>query len=465
MSDPLAVPEDTIAAQSTAAGCSGIGVIRISGPDAVTIADRVFKPENPIWKGFPDRKAIYGKFILPDDGTILDDGVVVVMRGPNSFTGEDVAELSLHGSPVVLHRALVAILDCGARHATRGEFTRRAFLNGKLDLTQAEAVIDLITAPTASAAQDARSRLDRGLSDEVQGLIQDLTNIIAEIEANIDFAEDLETELPPPQEALIRVHRKMRRLIQGAESGRYRREGIKAAIVGKPNVGKSTLFNALLGEERMITTPHPGTTRDSVSETIVIDGTPFVICDTAGLRNDPDPVENEGIKRTMDWIGRCDLVLMVFDASLSSDESDQWAFDSCQNIPKVLVFNKSDLPAASVDWSAFTSTGATTVNVSAKNGTGLDALRMAIFEQGSRILSSKEYSATCTLNQRGLVLVESASSKVESVLESISAGHSMTPEILSLELNAVLKDLLEITGDSVDEAVLNRIFERFCVGK
>ena len=465
MTELFTITADTITALSTAPGYSGIGVIRISGPDSIPIIDQVFKPASADGNKFPDRKAIYGRFVSPQGGITLDDGVVIVMRGPNSYTGEDVVEISLHGSPVILDQALNTILTNGARLATRGEFTRRAFLNSRLDLVQAEAVIDLIMASTLSAVEEARSRLDRKLSNEVRGIIGTLTDIIAELEADIEFAEDMETVPSLPQSSLMDVQTKMRRLLQSADSGRYRSEGLRVAIVGKPNVGKSTLFNALLGEERMIATPHPGTTRDAVSETIFIKGISFVICDTAGLRENPEPVEKEGIRRTLSWIERSDLVLVVMDVSVPMDDYDRWAFDSCKDAKKMLVFNKTDLPAASIRPGPDVEPDSTMTYVSAKTGVGIDSLMDALFEQGSAILSSSEYSLGCGLNQRGVTLVGAASRKIEAILETISTGHNPGSEILSLELTGALRDLLEITGDSIDEAVLDRIFERFCVGK
>lgn len=465
MTELFTITADTIAALSTAPGYSGIGVIRISGPDSIPIIDRVFKPAGAGGNKFPDRKAIYGRFVSPQGGNTLDDGVVIVMRGPNSYTGEDVVEISLHGSPVILDQALNTILTNGARLATRGEFTRRAFLNSRLDLVQAEAVIDLIMASTLSAVEEARSRLDRKLSNEVLSIIRTLTDIIAELEADIEFAEDMETLPSLPQSSLMDVQTKMRRLLQSADSGRYRSEGLRVAIVGKPNVGKSTLFNALLGEERMIATPHPGTTRDAVSETIFIKGISFVICDTAGLRENPEPVEKEGIRRTLNWIERSDLVLVVMDVSAPMDDYDRWVFDSCKDAKKMLVFNKTDLPAASIRPDPYVEPDSTVTYVSAKTGVGIDSLMDVLFEQGSAILSSSEYSLECGLNQRGVALVGAASRKIKAILETISTGHNPGSEILSLELTGALRDLLEITGDSIDEAVLDRIFERFCVGK
>lgn len=465
MTDLFQSQSDTIAALSTPPGYSGIGVIRISGPHAINIIASLFKPTNEDDANFPDRKAVYGRLVDPSNGSTLDDGLVIAMKGPHSYTGEDVVELSVHGSPLILDAALKIILDCGARLASRGEFTRRAFLNGRLDLIQAEAVIDLIMASSPSAAQEARERLDKRLSPEISDIIDAVTDIIAEIEANIEFSEELDTTAPLPETALITVREKMGKLIEAAISGRYRREGIRAAIIGKPNVGKSTLFNTIIGEDRMIATPFPGTTRDAVSENIVIKGVSFLICDTAGLRDDPDPIEEEGIRRTRDWLSRSDLALIVVDVSAPMDYEDISAYESCKGVPKIVVLNKSDLPPAPIDLSLFSAPGVKIVEVSARTGAGIDSLKDALYEKGVKIMSSSEYSTECGLNQRGVLLVESASRKIDNALELFTTRRSPNPEIVSLELTAALRDLQEITGDRIDEMILDRIFEQFCIGK
>ncbi|MFH0958601.1 MAG: tRNA uridine-5-carboxymethylaminomethyl(34) synthesis GTPase MnmE [Pseudomonadota bacterium] len=465
MSDFHSSELDTIAALSTAPGFSGLGVIRMSGASSFSILERVFTPTNSGAFAFPDRKAVYGFFVNPVDGKKIDDGLAVVMRGPNSYTGEDVVEISLHGSPVILDAALKAMVHCGARPAQRGEFTRRAFLNGKLDLIQAEAVADLIMATTPSAVEEARARLDRRMSSRVMEIISDLTDIIAEIEVGIDFSEDMDFGTPKVEEPLAGVMEKLEGLLESSASGRLRREGLRVAIVGKPNVGKSTLFNALLGEERMIATPYPGTTRDAVSERILVDGMTFVICDTAGLRDKPEPIEEEGIRRTRQWLENSDLALLLIDSSRPLDYQDEAAYLSCGDILTIPVYNKTDLPSATGEVAPPWPEEPTPVRVSALTGKGLENLRASLSSIGAQLLNSSDYSTTCGLNQRGVLLVEAAAQKLSVILSAVTAGHTPEPEILSLDLTQALKDLREITGENVDELALNRIFERFCVGK
>jgi tRNA modification GTPase len=465
MTDSIASQSDTIVALSTAPGYAGLGVIRLSGNGSIPILERVFTPRSPSDAGFPERKAVYGVFIDPGDGAKIDDGLAVAMRGPNSYTGEDIAEISLHGSPVIIDTALRTLVYCGARPATRGEFTRRAFLNGKLDLIQAEAVLDLIMATTPSEAEEARGRLDRRMSARVEETIHDLTDIIAEIEVGIDFSEDIDTESPSLEEPVGGILEKLESLLESSASGRLRREGVKVAIVGKPNVGKSTLFNALLGEERMIATPYPGTTRDAVSERAVLDGMTFIICDTAGLRDNPEPIEEEGIRRTRRWIESSDLALLVIDSSRPFDYQDSAAYDSCRDILTIPVYNKSDLPLVKEAEDPPWSERSAPVRVSALTGEGLESLRASLISAGKEILRSPDYSTSCGLNQRGVLLVEAAAQKVSAFLVAVRSGHPPDPEILSLELTRVLKDLREITGEQVDDLALDRIFERFCVGK
>ncbi|MFA6224094.1 MAG: tRNA uridine-5-carboxymethylaminomethyl(34) synthesis GTPase MnmE [Desulfomonilaceae bacterium] len=469
MTDSFQYESDTIAASATPPGYSGIGVIRLSGPDAVRIISDIFVPLNPVDTVFPERKAVYGRLVsyktdLANSLTI-DDGLATVMRGPNSYTGEDTVEISLHGGPVIMNEALTTILRCGARLAGRGEFTRRAFLNGKLDLVQAEAVIDLIMASNPSSVEEARGRLDRKLSAEILEIIVDLTDLVAEIEAGIDFAEDVEFEFPTPGPVLKRVRDKMLRLIESGVAGRRRSEGIRVAIVGKPNVGKSTLFNSLINEDRMIATPFPGTTRDAVSENIIIDGLLFEICDTAGLRDNPDPIESEGIRRALSWMEKADILLMVIDAGAAIDKDDLSVFESCKDSPRILVLNKTDLPNVLIDLDRLPHSWPAPLKISAKTGRGIENLKKVLHERATEIMSSSGHSTALRLNQRSLLLVDSALRKIDPVLESLSSGNSPVPEILSLELAGILRDLREITGECVDEAVLDRIFERFCVGK
>ncbi len=465
MTDSFPSYSDTVAALSTAPGYAGVGVIRMSGDCAIPILNRVFTPTSRTDSKFPDRKAVYGIFVNPAEGTKIDDGLAVAMRGPNSYTGEDVVEISLHGSPVILDAALKAMIYCGATPARRGEFTRRAFLNGKLDLIQAEAVVDLIMATTPSALEEARGRLDRRMSSHVEEIIHDLTDIIAEIEVGIDFSEDIDMETPQMEGPVGRVLEKLQALLESSVSGRLRREGVRVSIIGKPNVGKSTLFNALLGADRMIATPFPGTTRDAVSERAVVDGMTFIICDTAGLRDNPEPIEEEGIRRTRQWLESSDVALLLVDSSRPLDYQDVAAYDSCRDIFTIPVYNKSDLPTANGEVAPLWPERPAPIKVSALTGEGLEMLKAALSSAGAEILRSSDYSTSCGLNQRGVLLVEAAAQKVSVILSAVRSGHPPDPEILSLELTLALKDLREITGENIDEMVLDRIFERFCVGK
>jgi len=453
---------DTIVALSTPAGYSGIGVIRLSGPDALPFLERIFVTAESDAE-FPDRKAVYGKIVDPDRGQVIDDGIVTVMRGPRSYTGEDVAELSLHGSPVLLDLVIRLLLDRGARLAGRGEFTRRAFLAGKLDLIQAEAVIDIIESSNESAAQEARGRMDRSLSTEVRGLSNALKDLLAEIEAHIDFDED-DDESPPDVHAALRgIQERIEILQTTAAAGKASRKGIKTVIAGKPNVGKSTLFNALLRSDRMIVTPHPGTTRDPVDERLVLDGMSFLLSDTAGIREDPDLVEEEGIRRTRTRMQDAAVIVAVLDGSEPLGEEDLNLLEECRGQTIVVVLNKTDLGTI-VDAKdhRLSDTSGPALRISAQTGDGLADLEEALIRIGRDLTLP---AAGGGLNERCLLLVESVAKTVSSLTGSLGRGEGTGSDVLSLELRTALGFLEELTGERVDDGILDRIFERFCVGK
>lgn len=455
---------DTIIALSTPRGYSGIGVIRLSGPDAVSLLHKVFRPAAKD-KDFAHGRATYGRVHDPASGKLIDDGIALVMKGPASYTGEDVVELSLHGSPVILDMVERILVSLGARPATKGEFTRRAFLSGRMDLLQAEAVIDLIEAPGPSAVDEARSRLDRSLSEQIRRIAGALKDLLAEVEAHIDFDDDDLEPRPNPVPGLISIVASMEDLIRSADTGRMRREGIRAVIVGKPNVGKSTLFNALLRTDRAIVTPHPGTTRDTLDERIMIDGHVFVLSDTAGIRQHPEPVEEEGIRRTKALTGYADMMVVVLDASSHLDQEDLDVLALAVDTRTILVLNKTDL-GNTLDLKGDLGLSALPrVRLSAKTGQGLGELERQLSREARELTSDPAVQTSAALTRRGAMLMQSAKLPLFSLMERFDVHSLVEPEIVSLELRRALEPLEEITGEHVDEGILDRIFERFCVGK
>ena len=456
---------DTIVALSTPMGHSGIGVIRLSGPESVSILKRIFRPAARA-SDFPDRKAVYGRVVDPGTGDVLDDGLALLMKGPRSYTGEDMVELSLHGSPAVLDMTLKVIASLGARPANRGEFTQRAFLAGRMDLLQVEAVIDLIEAPGPAAVGEARARLNGALSQKIREISSAVKDLVAELEAHIDFDED-DDELPPdPVPELHRIVGMMEELIKTAHRGRLHREGINTVIIGKPNVGKSTLFNRLLRADRAIVTPYPGTTRDTLEDRILLGGASFILYDTAGIREDPEPVEQEGIRRSHEKIDQADLVIAVMDGSAPTDDLDRLALEACSGKETIRVLNKKDL-------GFFMQSGAAEIGpadrmciaVSAKTGEGLEQFESLLADTGKAMACEQNSSNEASLNSRCLLLTQTAQLVMANLMVNPDRTVRPRPEIVSLELRRVLALMEEMTGERVEEGILDRIFERFCVGK
>jgi tRNA modification GTPase len=375
-------------------------------------------------------------------------------------------ELSLHGSPAVLDMTLKMIVSLNARPANRGEFSLRAFLAGHLDLVQAEAVIDLIEAPGPSAVAEARARLDGALSRRIYEISDAIKDLIAELEAHIDFDED-DNEFPPdPKPRLRRINDMIRKLTEAAERGRLRREGIRTVIIGKPNVGKSTLFNRLLQAERAIVTPYPGTTRDTLEDRILIGGISFILYDTAGIRENPEHVEKEGIRRSYEKIDQADLVIALVNGSAPLDHRDAETLDACSGKKTIIVLNKKDLGLVIYPEAIeFASEGGLCVPLSAKTGEGLDQLENLLVETAALMAVDKNVSNQASLNSRCLLLTEKAQDMVHGLMQNFEQGLGMRPEIASLELRQVLAIIEEMTGERVDDGILDRIFERFCVGK
>ncbi len=454
--EPYPAGGDTIAAISTGQVLSAIGVVRMSGPDALAVLDRVFTPlaGGPM-SGRPDRKLILGK-LKAADGAVLDQCLATVSRGPNSYTGEDTAELQCHGSPVVLRAALESLFAAGARQAKAGEFTRRAFLNGRMDLTQAEAVIDLIDAQTPQIAENAAAQLDGAIRKKTDAVYDSLTAICSHYHAVIDYPdEDIEPfTLERYAAALAEAETALARLLATFRRGMVLKNGVPCAILGRPNAGKSSLLNALLGYDRAIVTDIPGTTRDTIEEKAVLGGTLLRLLDTAGLRDTADPVEREGVARARTAAQTAQLVLAVLDGSAPLTAEDEAVLAAAEAAPyHVVLKNKSDLPSA---WDR-----ADAIPVSALTGAGLDRLEKAVkdlFAQAEPLPAGEMLT-----NPRQADAVGRALDYVKAAREAMTAGFA--PDAVLTEVEGAMSALGELSGRTVREDVTNGIFSRFCVGK
>jgi len=443
---------DSIVALASGGGTSAVALIRLSGSRAEEIADRAC---NGAAGRAVERRATRAK-VVDADGRTLDDVLLTVFRGSRSFTGEPVVEIACHGGRLITRRIVGRLLDCGARPAGPGEFTQRAFLNGKLDLTQAEAVMDLISAQSDLALRAAHEQLEGGIGRRTADLREELIGVVAHLEAWIDFPEE---DIDPDTGVLFLsriqgVRDGIARLLATAEQGRILREGVRTVICGRPNAGKSSLLNLLLGCERAIVSDEAGTTRDTIEETIVLDGVPLRLVDTAGLRGEAGGIEREGMRRTLHEAGRADLLLLVRDATLSPEESEVELPDGGARL--LTVFNKCDLGVDPV------AGGLPGVHLSCSSGEGLDRLRGAIREVldlgeadwGEHAVAINARHRDCLCRADGAL--ESATA----LLESAAA-----PELAALELRGALEALGEISGKVDAEEILGAIFSRFCIGK
>jgi tRNA modification GTPase len=456
---------DTIVALSTPPGRSAIGVIRMSGPETLSIVRQAFRPHGHA--PLAERRGVYGHVIDPETNLILDDGLLIFFKGPKSYTGEDMAELSLHGSPVVLNKVVRILIALGARLATRGEFTRRAFLNGKLDLLQAEAVIDLIDAQSEAAAREARSRLDSSPAPRMQELSDAIKHLLAAVEAHLDFDEDDELGQPDFMAEVRDLLARMETIRRDSQEGVLLREGIRICITGKPNVGKSTLFNALLRKDRAIVTPIPGTTRDPLEDRIILKGHLFALWDTAGIREPEGVIEDEGIKRTIEAIERSDLVVVVLDATSGLDALDKEVLSRCESRRMVIAANKIDLVQGKARLESLAVNSACpTAWISAKTGLGIETLEQILAHEAERMTQGGNADdEKIVLSSRCLHLLDAAMAPLRRLLEIGQQERNPKLDIVSYELRTALAPLEEITGEKVDEGVLDRLFERFCVGK
>lgn len=450
--------EQTIVAPATAVGEGGIGIIRLSGTSAEPNLRRFFRPGQPV--PFFESHHLYHGHIYNNDDQLVDEVMVVVMRAPRSYTGEDVVEVHCHGGYLIVRRILDLFIEAGLRLAHPGEFTLRAFLNGRLDLSRAEAVIDVIRSRSDAACQLALRQLDGALSKVVYRFRDQILEHLSLLEAHIDFPEE---DISPPAIARLReditaVRGSIAEMLAGFDSGRLLREGLSVLILGRPNVGKSSLLNALLGESRAIVTDIPGTTRDTVEENLVIGGLPIRLIDTAGVHDTTDPVEVEGVRRAGEKSSTADLVLLVVDGSLPTNNDDLLAYSMLNKQKLLLVVNKCDRDQ--VDQTG-PFADLTPVPVSAKTGFGLDLLRERISELFSNGGETSESTLVSDRRHREALL--RASAAIDRFLVAVSRDEH--PEFLALDLRATLDALGEITGETTPDEVLDQIFSRFCIGK
>ncbi|MHB1318522.1 MAG: tRNA uridine-5-carboxymethylaminomethyl(34) synthesis GTPase MnmE [Anaerolineae bacterium] len=450
--------DDTIAAIATPLGMGGIGIVRLSGPEALAIARRVFRVHGRAVPVHPASHRLYhGHVVEPDSGRVVDEALLSYMRAPHSYTGEDVVEISVHGGAQPVRETLAVCLAQGARQAREGEFTLRAFLNGRLDLSQAEAVLDVIESRTRRALQVAETQLAGGLSREIRDLRARLLVLLAGIEATIDFPEDVEpTDIEPELRA---VHERLDWLLAEAERGIVYRQGVRTAIVGRPNVGKSSLLNALLRTERAIVTPVPGTTRDTLEEVLNLQGVPLLLVDTAGLADTTDPVERIGVERTRRALAQADLAIVVYDGSVPPDEEDRNVAELAAGTRSVVVLNKVDLGSAE-GYDALIPE-AVRVAVSALTGAGLDLLESALLE--ATLGGADTGGDPLASNPRHRDLLRRAAASLDDLSSALGRGESL--DLLTIDLSEALAALGEITGEQASEELLHTIFSRFCIGK
>lgn len=457
----MANSDRTIAAISTPQAAGGIGIVRISGTDARRVASRVFRPAGG--KSIEEAKgytALFGR--VADGEGEFDEAVALVFSQPKSYTGEDVVELSCHGGLFLVKRLLAAVLRAGAQPAEPGEFTRRAFLNGKLSLTGAEAVMDLIGAQGKQAAAAALAAKDGALGRRIDAVKETILSLSAHLAAWVDYPEDDIPALEPQalERELAAVQGELDRLLAGFEQGRVIREGVETVLAGRPNVGKSTLMNLLSGCERSIVTDIPGTTRDVVEETVRLGDVVLRLADTAGLRETENPVEAAGVARTRERLKRAGLVLAVFDTSAPLSEEDRSLLQELKGSRAVAVLNKTDLPGR-IEEEEIRAAVSQVVELSAATGQGYDALTKAVetalgtgeIDPAAGMLATERQKA-CALRAR---------EGVGQAAEAIRAG--MTLDAVSVALDDAAAALLELTGERVTDAVLDEVFARFCVGK
>ena len=452
---------DTIAAISTPRGEGGIGIIRISGDKSFEILDKIFNTKNP------NRDLGFYKFnygFIHDNGKIVDEVMAVRMKAPKTYTCEDVVEINCHGGHLISEKVLELVLKNGARHAEQGEFTKRAFMNGRIDLSQAEAVMDIIHGKTEKSISLSLEQLRGDLRDKIASFKKALLDVTAHVNVVLDYPEEgIDDPLPSNlRENLENVYAEADRLISSYDKGKKIKEGIKTVIAGKPNVGKSTLLNSLLKEERAIVTHIPGTTRDVIEEIINIKGIPLVLTDTAGIRKTEDIVENIGVEKSKKFIENADLVLLVLDASRELESEDREVIEEIQNHNKktIVLLNKIDLERK-IELDEF---GLENIlEISARDNIGIEDMEERIYSYIVEENVEDSSEKLIITNIRHKTALEKTKDAIRNIFETIDAGMPM--DLISVDLKEALDSLSEITGEISSEDILDHVFGNFCVGK
>ena len=456
--------DDTIAAIATAPGEGGIGIIRISGEKSLQVAQSIFKSKSgKMIKDYNARTLIYGTVV--DNEKVIDEVLVAYMKGPNSYTAEDVIEINCHGGFISVKKILELILSKGVRLAEAGEFTKRAFLNGRIDLSQAEAIIDVIKSKTDMAHEVAQSQLEGSLAKKIKDLRMNVTEVLAHLEVSIDFAEEDVEEITYQtlEEKALELRNEIKKLYDTAESGKILRDGLKTVIVGKPNVGKSSLLNSILGENRAIVTDIAGTTRDVIEEFVNIKGIPLKIVDTAGIRETEDVVEKIGVEKSRESFSTADLVIMVLDASRKLSEEDMEILESLKNKKTIVLLNKMDLePQIELEKIEEFVNSEDIIKISALKHQGIEELQdkiEAMVYHGS-VKNSSNLMITNSRHKDALFKA------YESINDAISAIEQRMPyDFIEVDFKNIWYYLGYINGDTVREDLLDTIFANFCIGK
>ncbi|MBN2324636.1 MAG: tRNA uridine-5-carboxymethylaminomethyl(34) synthesis GTPase MnmE [Spirochaetes bacterium] len=460
-------PFDTIAAVSSPPGEGGIGIVRLSGDDALEIVSGIFRP----YRGTEslENKLSFSMILghITDNGRNVDEVLVSVMRKPHTYTREDVVEINCHGGAVAVNEVLRLVLASGARLAYPGEFTKRAFINGRIDLAQAEAVLDIVRAKTARSLEKAVGQLDGTLSEKIDSVSNALKEVLVLCEASIDFPEEEDVgpfDYRTVKKKLFSAEKEIAVLTESFETGRVYRDGVFTVIVGKPNVGKSSIMNAFLRFDRAIVTPIPGTTRDIIEEQLNIDGVPFILADTAGITNTNDIVEKEGISRSRSAISKAGLALVVFDYSSGIDERDIEIAKSAKHTPHILIINKTDLERKMDLGRVAQRTGLKTpfVMLSAKTGNGLKSLEKRMVDMVRSGGATGDYTVMVT-NRRHFESLRKSKSEIDHALQAVAEKRSL--ELLAFDVKNAVDSLGEITGRVANDELLEEIFNRFCIGK